>query len=114
NTSLGGNGAVTLINADRSGGVYSPLLVYVQKQSDGTQTLILNGKTSDTTFSQLFSRSKLSSGFVRFRLTLLPTNNVVNLQINDEDQGTFTYPTYAPTTTTDGYLKLYADTSSAE
>ncbi len=114
NTSVGGNGAVVLINADRAGGVYAPLLVYLQKQSDGSQTLTLNGKTSDAATKQLFTRSKLSSGFVRLRLTILPANNVVNLQINDEDQGTFTYPTYAPTTNTDGYLKLYADTSSAE
>jgi hypothetical protein len=48
------------------------------------------------------------------RLTILPSSNVVNLQINDEDQGTFTYPTYAPTSTTDRYVKLYADTSTAE
>src|SRR5262249_4868642 len=55
NTSLGGNGAVLNINVDRQGGQYAPLLVYVQKQSDGSQTLTLFGKTSDTTFSQLFS-----------------------------------------------------------
>jgi hypothetical protein len=114
NTSVGGNGAVILINADRAAGVYAPLLVYLQKQSDGSQTLTLNGKTSDTSTSQLFTCPKLSSGFVRIRLTILPTNNLVNLQINDEDEGTFTYPTYAPTAATDGYLKLYADTSSAE
>jgi hypothetical protein len=51
---------------------------------------------------------------VRFRLTILPQNNVVNLQINDEDQGTFTYPTYAPSSTTDRFLTVYADTSQAE
>src|SRR4051812_30314899 len=114
NTSVGGNGAVILINADREAGVYAPLLVYLQKQSDGSQTLTLNGKTSDTSTSQLFTCSKLSAGFIRIRLTILPTNNLVNLQINDEDEGTFTYPTYAPTTSTDAYLKLYADVSSAE
>ena len=47
NTGVGGNGAVLRINADRQGGQYAPLLVYVQKQSNGTQTLTLNGKTSD-------------------------------------------------------------------
>ena len=114
NTSVGGNGAVVRINADRQGGQYAPLLVYVQRQSDGTQTLTLNGKTSDAATKQLFSRTKLPSGFVRFRLTILPQNNVVNLQINDEDQGTYTYPTYAPSSTTDRYLTLFADTSAAE
>jgi len=114
NTSVGGNGAVVAIFVDRQGGQYAPLLVYLQKQSDGSQTLTLNGRTSDTTTSQLCKRTRLSSGFVRFRLTVLPASDVVNLQINDEDQGTFTYPRYAPTGTTDRYLTAYADTSSAE
>jgi hypothetical protein len=114
NTSVGGNGAVVAIYVDRQGGQYAPLLVYIQKQSDGTQTFTLNGKTSDTIYKQLFSRTRLSSSFVRFRLTILPNSDVVNLQINDEDQGSFTYPKYAPTTTSDRYLTLYADTSSAE
>jgi hypothetical protein len=114
NTTVGGNGAVTAIYADRAAGQYAPLLVYVQKQADGTQTLSLYGKTSDAATKLLFSRSRLSSGFVRFRLTIVPQSDIVNLQIYDEDQGTFTYPTYAPSTTTDRYLTLYADTSAAE
>jgi hypothetical protein len=114
NTTTGGNGAVLRINADRQGSTYAPLLVYVQRQADGTQTLTLNGKPSDAATTLLFSHSKLSSGFVRYRLTILPNNDLVNLQINGEDQGTFMYPTYAPSSTTDGYVTLYADTSAAE
>jgi hypothetical protein len=114
NTSVGGNGAVMCINADRQGGQYAPILVYLQLQSDGTQTLTLNGKTNDTTFKQLYTRSKLSSGFVRYKVTVLPANNLVNLTINDEDQGTYTYPTYAPTGTTDRYLTVYSNTSSSQ
>ena len=90
------------------------MLVYVQKQADGTQTLTLNGKTSDVATKQLFSLARLASGFVRYRLTILPQSDVVNLQINDEDQGTFTYPKYSPTSTADRYLTLFADTSTAE
>jgi hypothetical protein len=114
NTTTGGNGAVVRINADRQGGQYAPLLVYVQRQSDGSQTLTLHGKTSDAATKQLFTRTKLPGEFIRFRLTILPQNNVVNVTINDEDQGTFTYPTYAPTSSTDRYLSLSADTSQAE
>jgi hypothetical protein len=114
NTSVGGNGAVMCINADRQGGQYAPILVYLQLQSDGTQTLTLNGKTSDSTFKQLFTRSKLSSGFVRYKVTILPANSLVNLTINDEDQGTYTFPTYAPTATTDRYLTVYSNTSSSQ
>ncbi|HEX4414574.1 MAG TPA: hypothetical protein VH107_13160 [Lacipirellulaceae bacterium] len=114
NTSVGGNGAVMCINADRQGGAYAPILVYVQLQSDGTQTLTLSGKTNDTTLKTLYTRSKLSSGFVRFKVTILPANNLVNLTINDEDQGTYTFPTYAPTSTTDRYLTVYSNTSSSQ
>src|SRR4051794_1017697 len=85
NTSVGGKGAVLNINVDRQGGQYAPLTIYLQKQSDGSQTLTLNGKTADTTFTQLFSRSRLSSGFIQYRLTVLPQYHVVNLLINDED-----------------------------
>lgn len=114
NTSVGGNGATMTIYADRQSGVYAPILVYLQKQSDGTQTLTLNGKTSDAGTKQLFSRSRLTSGFVRFRVTIVPQSDVVNLQINDEDQGTFTYPTYSPSSTTDRYLTISTNTSSSE
>lgn len=114
NTSTGGNGAVLAIYVDRQSGLYAPLLVYLQRQADGTQTLTLNGKTADAVTKKLFSRTNLPSGFVRYRLTVLPANNLVNLTINDEDQGTYTYPTYSPSTTADRYLTLSADTSAAE
>lgn len=114
NTSVGGNGAVLAIFVDRQGGQYAPLLVYVQKQADGTQTLSLNGRTADTVVKNLFTRSRLSSGFVRVKLTALPQYHLVNLRINGEDQGTYTYPRYAPTGTTDRICTVYADTSSAE
>lgn len=114
NTSTGGNGAVLAIYLDRQGGQYAPLLVYVQRQADGTQTLTLNGKTADAVTTKLFSRANLPSGFVRYRLTVLPANNLVNLTINDEDQGTYTYPTYSPSSSSDRYLTLSADTSAAE
>jgi hypothetical protein len=114
NTTTGGNGAVLRINADRQGGQYGPILVYVKRQTDGTQTLTLNGKTSDAATRQLFSRTNLPGGFVRYQLTILPNDNLVNLQINGEDQGTYSYPTYAPTTSTDRYLTLFAHVSAAE
>jgi len=114
NTGTGGNGAVLNINADRQGGQYGPLLVYVQRQTDGTQTLTLHGRTADAVTKRLCSCANLPSGFVRYRLTILPNNNLVNLTINDEDQGTFTYPTYSPSSSSDRYLTVYADTSAAK
>lgn len=114
NTSTGGNGAVVGIYADRQGGTYAPILVSVQRQVDGSQTLTLYGKTSDAAKKQLATRTNLPSGFVRFRMLILPTQNLVNLTINDENQGTYEYPTYAPSSNSDGYLTLFADTSTAE
>jgi len=113
NTSVGGNGAVMQISADRQSGLHAPLLVHVQLQPDGTQTLTLYGKSSDSNRVRLFSRPRLSSDFVRIRLTIAPQFDVVNLHINDEDQGAFTYPTYAPTAL-DRFVTLFADTSLVE
>lgn len=114
NTSVGGNGAVLRINADRQGGQYAPLLVYVQKQSDGTQTLTLYGKSSDANTTRLFERTQLLPDFVRYQLTILPQNNVVNLTINGEDQGTYSYPTYTPSGSSDRFLTVYTNTSASE
>lgn len=114
NTTTGGNGAVMCINVDRQGNQYAPLLVYVQRQSNGTQTLSLYGKTSNSATKLLCSRSNLSSGFIRYRLTILPQSNAVNLTINEVDQGTFGYPTFTPSASSDAYLTVYADTSLAE
>src|SRR5262249_61791881 len=113
NTSVGGNGAVVQINGDRQSGVYGPLFLYVQLQSDGSQTATLSGRTNDTTYVQLYQTKSLPSGFLRFRITVVPQYHVVNLQINDEDQGTFAYNTYTPSSS-DGYVTAYANTSNAE
>jgi hypothetical protein len=114
NTTVGGNGAVLQINADRQGGQYAPLLVYLQLQADGTQTLTLNGKSSDSNTTQLFTRQRLLSEPIRFQLTIVPQNNVVNLRINGEDQGTYAYPTYTPSSSSNRFLTLYEDVSQAE
>jgi len=113
NTTVGGTGAVVRINADRQGGQHCPILVYVQRQADGTQNLSLIRKLSDTTSQTLFLRQRLPGDFVRYQVIVVPQSDVVNLRINDEDQGTFPYSTYA-TTTTERFVTLYADTSTAE
>jgi hypothetical protein len=113
NTSVGGNGAVLRLSADRQSGLHAPLLVYLRLQPDGTQTLTLNGKSSDANTVALFTQPRLSSGLVRFQLTIVPQHNIVNLLVNDVDLGTFTYPVYAPSAL-DRYLTVFADTSLAE
>lgn len=114
NTTSGGNGAVLQINADRQGGFYAPLLMYLQRQPDGTQTLSLHGKSSDVATKRLFRRVRLPDDFVRIRLTIVPQLDVVNVAINNVDQGTFAYPKLAPASSTDRYVTLYTDTSLAE
>jgi hypothetical protein len=112
NTTQGGNGAVVRIHADRQAGLHAPIFTHLQLQADNTQTLTLYGKSSDATSVQLFRRQQLPNDFVRIRFTIVPASNVVNLQINDEDQGTFTYPTYSPSSN-DRFVTFYADTSAA-
>jgi type II secretory pathway pseudopilin PulG len=113
NTTVGGNGAVVQIGADWAGGLHAPLFFRLQLQSDNTQTLTLYGKSDDTTNVSLCQCTRLSNSFLRIRMTILPSSNVVNLQINDEDQGTFTYPTYAPSAD-DRFVTMSNDTSNAE
>jgi hypothetical protein len=113
NTSVGGNGAVVQVGADWAAGLHAPLFFRLQLQSDNTQTLTLYGKSDDSTNVALYQRTRLSNGFQKIRLTILPSSNVVNLQINDEDQGTFTYPSYSPTAD-DRFVTMYNDTSNAE
>jgi hypothetical protein len=113
NTSVGGNGAVLQIGADWASGTHAPIFFRLQLQSDGTQTLSLYGKSSDSTNALLYQCAHLTSGFVRVRLTIVPASNLVNLQINGEDEGTFSYPSYAPSAD-DRYVTMYNDTSSAE
>jgi hypothetical protein len=113
NTSVGGNGAVVHISADRQSGLHAPLTVNVKLQADGTQTLTLLGKTSDSNSITLFTYPRLSNDLITFRLTIVPHLDLVNLDINDEDQGTYSYPVYAPSTS-DRYVTLYANASLAE
>jgi hypothetical protein len=113
NTSVGGNGAVLHISADRQSGLHAPLTAIVKLQGDNTQTLTLLGKTSDSSSVTLISYPRLSNDFVKFRLTIVPHLDLVNVHINDEDRGTYAYPVYAPSTS-DRYVTLYADASLAE
>jgi hypothetical protein len=113
NTSVGGNGAVVQIGTDWAAGLHAPLYFQMQLQADNTQTLTLYSKSDDTTNVSLYQRTKLSNGFQKVRLTIVPSNNVVNLQINDEDMGTFSYTPYAPSAD-DRYLAASNNTSNAE
>jgi hypothetical protein len=112
-SSVGGNGAVVKINADWGNVLYAPLTAKVRMEPDGTQTFSLVGKSNDTTDVVLLQQSNLSGDFVRCCLTILPELDLVNVRINDEDLGTFSYPTYAPLTT-NRLVAVYGDTTDAQ
>jgi hypothetical protein len=111
--SSSGNGAVLHINADRQNGLHAPLTVKLQP--DGiTQTLTLLGWESDSDPVTLFTCPRMSDDFVTFRLSIVPHLKLVNLHVNDEDQGTYTYPDFAPSSNTDRCVTLFPDASRAE
>ena len=94
-------GATLRINADQQSGVHAPLIVRVRPQGNA-QRLTLEGESAPGVTKPLCHVADLSgdlnddSSLIQFRLTILPAQDLVNLQINGEDQGTFTYPTYGP------------------
>jgi hypothetical protein len=109
-----GSSAVVWINADWTAGMHSPLAVRLKKESDSSQSLTLIGKPSDSSEVVLFGRQNLSaSDFVRCRLTILPEENLVNVQLNNVDQGTFTYFAYS-SSSTDRFISLFGDTGTTE
>jgi hypothetical protein len=112
-SSTGSSGAVVNIKADWNGSQHAPLFARIQKQSNGTQSLWVKGKSNDSTEVTLYQLHGLPTDFVTCRLTILPANNVVNVCINNEDMGTYAYPTYV-TTSTDRWLSVYGDTTSAQ
>jgi hypothetical protein len=113
NSDPSGEGAVVYITADRQNGLHAPLSVVLKLQPDRlSQTLTLVGRTSDSNSVTLFTCPRLSSDFVTFRLTIVPQLDLVNLHVNGEDQGTYTYPVTA--STTDRFVTMFADASFAE
>ena len=93
-------GGVLRINADRQGGTHGPLIVRVVS-AGGKQTLTLAGETAAAVEKTLATVERLSTNWVRFRLLIVPQQNIVRLTVNDRVIGTYTYPTYNTNTTND-------------
>ena len=89
NTSVGGTGAAVSVNALRSGSKYAPVLVNLQKQSEGTQTLILATKSSDAVTTTLLSVSGLPGQPVWLHLIINPASSSVNISLNGVQYGTY-------------------------
>jgi hypothetical protein len=104
-------GAALYINADRQGGKQAPLTVRVTPEDTNSQKLTLEAKSAESVVETLCSVANLPGdlgnhdSFIQFRLMILPVEDLVNLQVNGEDCGTFAYPTYGPLST-DRFLAI--------
>lgn len=96
NTSVGGLGAMFLINVDWSGSTCSYLYAQLRLRNDGTQTLSLINKLGTSTATTLATVSGLPGDFVDLRLLIDPGLDTVNVQVNGLDEGTYLYNKIAP------------------
>jgi prepilin-type N-terminal cleavage/methylation domain-containing protein len=89
-TTVGGAAAIR-INADCSGGNYTPLFARLVLATNGTQTLTVYCKPDSGTATNLLTVSGLPGACVTLRLLIDPTLNSVNVRANDVDCGTLKY-----------------------
>ena len=89
NTSVGGNGATFSIHALRSGDTCAPILAYLKKQLDGTQTLTLATKISDDSSKTLLNITGLPNQQVLLHLIIDPVTSSVSISANEVQYGTF-------------------------
>ncbi len=90
-TEISGSGIYFQVNADYTGGYFMPIVVTIDKLSDGTQTTGVKVGATDVAVL-----SGMSTDFVDLRLLIDPDLDTVNIQINEQDQGSFAYAAYAP------------------
>jgi len=95
NTSLGGMGAIFWINVGRTGSNYASIVAYLQLQADATQTLTVSHLRDEITIEPLVTVPGLPSDFVNLRLLIDPVLGTVNVQADDQDQGTYRYSRYS-------------------
>ena len=84
-------GAVLFLSVDATSGSHAALSVILSLQNDGTQVAAVF--TFDQSFQpvELVSVKDLSDEFIRFRLVIDPSRDMVAVWIEDAFQGTFRY-----------------------
>jgi hypothetical protein len=110
-TTTTGGGAAVWAHIDRSSSTYGVVYTTVAKQVDGTQTLTVCTKPDAANSTQLLQLTKLSTNFVNVRLLVDPALDSVNLRVNGQDKGTYSYPRY--TDNTRRLIELYPVASDA-
>ncbi len=89
--SVGGQGALMAINADRSEGQAVQLLSSLTRQADGTQLLRIHRMTSGGEMPLLALIGGLPGEMIDLRLMIDPATRTFNLNVNDTDRGSFAY-----------------------
>ncbi len=89
NTTTTGNGAVFSINALRSGATCAPVVVYLDLQSDGTQTLTVNEQPTAGNLQNLITIPGLPSGLVDLHLIIDPVSKGICVRVNNVYYGTY-------------------------
>lgn len=89
NTSVGGNGATFAFNALRNNSKCAPVLAYLTRQTDGTQTLKVFTKTNDAQSRTLLNLTGLAAAPVQLHLVANATTKNLNISVNDVQYGTF-------------------------
>jgi hypothetical protein len=102
---VGTPGAAIWINADWTNTTMTPIFLYCELRSDSTQVLSLMNKKPDLTKVYLTTVNNLPNDFIAVRLLIDPDLNTVNLQVNGDDRGTFTYHE-VPHHNNDRYISL--------
>lgn len=97
NTSVGGNGATFTINALRSGSTCAPVLAYLKLQRDGTQTLTVYRKKSNTATEALINIAGLPNQAVDLQFIIHPTLPAVSISVNGVQRGTFSITRFSAT-----------------
>jgi prepilin-type N-terminal cleavage/methylation domain-containing protein len=93
-TTTTGGGAGIWLHVDRAGATYGVIYAEIAKQIDGTQMLTVYTKADAGSATQLSRTASLAAGFVSLRLLVDPALDSVNVRVNDQDRGTFSYPRY--------------------
>ena len=89
NTTTTGNGAVFSINALRSGSTCAPVVVYLDLQADGTQTLTVNEQLTAGSLQNLITIPGLPSGLVDLHLIIDPVSKGICVRVNNVYYGTY-------------------------
>lgn len=89
-TKSGSGGSITLC-VDRSGPTAGVLRIHVIRSSDDTQTITVDADPGGSQQQRLVRISGLGTGYIGVRLLADPAANLVNVQIDGVDLGTFTF-----------------------